>query len=269
MPRVIHDPAEWRAFCRSLRAYGGLGFVPTMGALHAGHLSLCRQAIVAGNANVVVSIFVNPTQFNDQADLAAYPRVLEADLHKLASVGVTAVFAPAYDGIYPDSYRFRMSEVELSRLYCGAHRPGHFDGVLTVVLKLLQLTGADAAYFGEKDYQQYMLVRDMAAAFFVPTAIVPCPIVREANGLAMSSRNERLSLTDRVAAGAFHRALVDGTSADQARQRLLAAGFEVDYVADIADAARGIRRRIAAIRFSGIRLIDNIGLTATGEATDV
>lgn len=267
LPRVINDPSEWRSYCSGLRQDGSLGFVPTMGALHDGHLSLCRQA-GRENTRVVASIFVNPTQFDDKADLAAYPRVLDSDLAKLASVGVSAVFSPSYEGLYPDAYRYRISENTLSRLYCGAHRPGHFDGVLTVVLKLLQLTGADTAYFGEKDYQQYMLVRDMAAAFFVPTRIVPCAIIRESNGLAMSSRNERLSSADRQAAGAFNAALRTAASAAEAAERLQAAGYSVDYVEDIFDAARSLRRRLGAVRFGGVRLIDNVALDGKGDGTE-
>jgi len=266
LPKVINDPAEWQTLCRELRAKGSVGFVPTMGALHEGHLSLCRQAATE-NSVVVASIFVNPTQFDDKVDLAAYPRVMDSDLSKLAAVGVCAVFSPSYEGLYPDAYRYRVSESTFSRLYCGAHRPGHFDGVLTVVLKLLLVTGADAAYFGEKDYQQYMLVRDMAAAFFVTTRIVPCSIVRESNGLAMSSRNERLSVSDRQAAGAFNAALVSCASAAEASLRLQAAGFAVDYVEDIADPVLGGQRRLAAVRFGSVRLIDNVPVP--GEASYV
>lgn len=263
LPILIRDTTEWQAFCAARRAEGSLGFVPTMGALHEGHLSLCHRA-AAENRTVVVSIFVNPTQFDDKKDLAAYPQVLDADMQKLAGAGVQAVFSPSYEALYPDGYRYRVSEDTLSRRFCGAHRPGHFDGVLTVVLKLLSLSAADAAYFGEKDYQQYMLVRDMAAAFFVQTNIVACPIVREPNGLAMSSRNERLSPADRAAAGAFYTIISSASDAGAAIEQLKAAGFDPDYVEDVEDPVMARRRRLAAIRFGGVRLIDNVPVPERG-----
>ncbi|MGZ3689254.1 MAG: pantoate--beta-alanine ligase, partial [Bdellovibrionota bacterium] len=190
MPRIFESVAEWKKFRPELS--GGLGFVPTMGALHEGHLSLCERSREE-NAGTLVSLFVNPTQFNDPRDLERYPRTLEADLEKLTRAGVDYVLCPSSSELYPDDYRFRVSESEKSVLLCGAHRPGHFDGVLTVVLKLLNLAGADAAYFGEKDFQQLTLIREMTEALFHPTRIVGCPTVREADGLAMSSRNRLLS----------------------------------------------------------------------------
>lgn len=251
--KVVTTIAEWRA----TRADAGLtgrsvGFVPTMGALHAGHRALLERAH-AENDRVVLSIFVNPTQFNDPNDLARYPRTLEADL-ALADGLVDFVFAPAAGELYPDGYRYRVTEAELSRRWEGAHRPGHFDGVLTVVLKLLNLVRADRAYFGEKDWQQLQLVRDMAAALFLPGEIVACPTVRAADGLALSSRNARLSSAARAQAPAFARLLRASATADDATRALGEAGFEVDYVADHA----GVR--LGAVRLEGVRLIDNVRL---------
>ncbi|WP_438479762.1 pantoate--beta-alanine ligase [Oleiharenicola lentus] len=229
-----------------------IGFVPTMGALHAGHRALLERAW-AENDRVVLSIFVNPTQFNDQSDFAHYPKTLEADL-QLAEGLVTDVIVPTYDELYPDGYRYRVTENRFSTELEGAHRPGHFDGVLTVVMKLLNLVQANRAYFGEKDWQQLALVRDMAAAFFLPTEIVACPTIREPSGLALSSRNERLSASGRAHAANFSRILRESPDANHAASALQSTGFEVDYVTDRA----GIR--LGAIKFEGVRLIDNVRL---------
>jgi pantoate--beta-alanine ligase len=252
--KVFTELPDWRAERRAQRRAGiSLGLVPTMGALHEGHLSLVRRSLDE-NDRTLVSIFVNPTQFNDPTDLAAYPQPLESDVALLREAGVPYAIVPRRDTLYPDGYRYRVVETERSRAYEGAHRPGHFDGVLTVVLKLLQIADADRAYFGEKDWQQLELVRGLADAFFLPTAIVGCPTVRDADGLALSSRNSRLSSDERRQAPAFHRALVASSSADLARRALETGGFEVDYVEDYGD------RRVAAVRLGGVRLIDNVPL---------
>ena len=192
MTKLCPSVAEWRALRNSPEWAGrSVGFVPTMGALHAGHEALLARAR-AENEHVVLSVFVNPTQFNDSNDLARYPRTLEADI-ELARPHADAVFAPAPEEFYPDGYRYRVTENELSRRWEGAHRPGHFDGVLTVVLKLFNAVQPTRAYFGEKDWQQLQLVRGMAAALLLPVDVVACPTVRDADGLALSSRNRRLS----------------------------------------------------------------------------
>jgi pantoate--beta-alanine ligase len=226
-----------------------VGFVPTMGALHAGHRALLERAR-AENDRVVLSIFVNPTQFNDPGDLARYPRTLEADL-ALAEGLADCVFAPPADEFYPDHYRFRVTETDLSRRWEGAHRPGHFDGVLTVVLKLLNLMQARRAYFGQKDWQQLELVRGMARALFLSTEIVACPTVRDPDGLALSSRNRRLSETGRTRAAVFPRILREARDPGHATVALTSEGFEVDYV----DEHDGVR--IGAVRLENVRLIDN------------
>jgi len=244
---------DWCA-ARAAAAYTGrpVGFVPTMGALHAGHRALLERAR-AENDRVVLSIFVNPTQFNDPADLARYPRTLGADL-ALAEGLVDDVFAPPAAELYPDDYRYRVTENDLSLRWEGAHRPGHFDGVLTVVLKLLNLVRPARSYFGEKDWQQLELVRGMARALFLPGEIVACPTVRAADGLALSSRNARLSPAGRIHAAAFPEILHASPDATRAAEHLSAEGFEVDYVADHA----GVR--LGAIRLEGVRLIDNVRL---------
>lgn len=256
MTTVIETPAAWRALRQQqLRDGLTLGLVPTMGALHEGHLSLVRRSLV-GNDRTLVTIFVNPTQFDDPADLRRYPRTLEADIETLDSLGAHFVFVPRDADLYPDHYRYRVREVERSLALEGAYRPGHFEGVLTVVLKLLNIAAADRAYFGEKDWQQLTLVRDMAAAFFIPTEIVACPTIREASGLARSSRNERLAPADRARASQLHDALQSSRSAEAAARDLRDAGFAVDYVEDVEG------RRLAAVRFGGVRLIDNVPLGA-------
>jgi pantoate--beta-alanine ligase len=252
--KVVETATEL-ARLRRERETGDTGFVPTMGALHEGHLSLLARAR-AGNARVWASLFVNPAQFNDPADLAGYPRPAEEDLRLLRDAGCDLVFLPRESDIYPDGYRYRVMENDLSRRFCGAGRPGHFDGVLTVVLKLLLLVRPERAYFGEKDFQQLQLVDGMARAFFLDTEIVACPLVREPDGLAMSSRNRLLTAEERARAPDFHRLLARSIpgqqSADDTAAELALAGFAVEYVADHAG------RRLAAVRLGKVRLIDNV-----------
>jgi len=252
MPQVIETIALWRSARAKHRAAGqSVGFVPTMGALHAGHRSLFDVAR-RENEIVLASIFVNPTQFDEKRDYEIYPRTLEADCGLMDAAHVDYVLAPSVAQMYPDGKRYTVNESPFSGELCGAHRPGHFTGVLTVVMKLLQIAGADRAYFGEKDYQQIELIRGMCGAFFIPTAIVPCPTVREPDGLAMSSRNSRLNPAERAQAPLFHRALVQSSTASGARSTLEAAGFQVDYVEDRPG------RRLGAVRLGATRLIDNV-----------
>lgn len=252
MPQLIHTVEAWRALRAKHRAENRIiGFVPTMGALHAGHASLFEAA--RRDCDVVLaSVFVNPTQFDEAHDFEKYPRTLDTDLALMAAAGVDVVFAPTPAEMYPNGTRYTVEESELSRELCGAHRPGHFTGVLTVVMKLLQIAEADCAYFGEKDFQQLELVRGMCEAFFVRTRIVGCPTVREPDGLAMSSRNARLSPPERALAPRFHAALVSAPNAVVAKAELERAGFVVDYVEDRAG------RRFGAVRLGATRLIDNV-----------
>ena len=248
---IVERVADWRATRRRLT--GTLGFVPTMGALHAGHLSLIDRSLAENDATLV-SIFVNPTQFDNADDLAGYPDRTAEDRAQLVARGVPFLWLPRRDELYADDYRYRVSEHAFSRTLCGAHRPGHFDGVLTVVLKLLNVARADRAYFGEKDYQQLQLVKGMVDAFFLPTEIVGCPTIREDDGLALSSRNLKLAPHDRAKAAAFPRALGTAATAAEARASLEAQGFAVDYVEDRAG------RRFGAVRIGDVRLIDNVVL---------
>lgn len=249
---IFESVAAWRMERRAEQQAGRtLGFVPTMGALHAGHRSLVQRSR-AENDRTLVSIFVNPTQFEDRTDLEGYPRPLETDLAMLRAEGVDFVIVPRDEDLYADRYRYRVVEGALSTLLEGTQRPGHFDGVLTVVLKLLNLAAAERAYFGEKDWQQLTLVRGLVDAFFLATAIVGCATVREPDGLALSSRNRRLLPDDRARASMFYAVLSSARTAEAASHALQTAGFTVDYVEDRDG------RRLGAVRLGGVRLIDNV-----------
>jgi pantoate--beta-alanine ligase len=251
---IIKGTAKWLELRAGGRFAGRtVGFAPTMGALHRGHLSLLLRA-KEQNDLAVASVFVNPTQFNDPKDLQRYPRTLAADAELLESAGTDFLLLPSAGDMYPDGYSYRVNETKESSLLCGAHRPGHFEGVLTVVLKLLNLVRPDRAYFGEKDYQQYRLIKGMAEAFFLNTEIIPCPIVRETDGLAMSSRNRLLTPRHRALAPRLNKALRSGTSAAAVRKELSELGFEPDYVEE------RWGRRFAAAKLGKVRLIDNVRL---------
>lgn len=262
--KVIKDMQAWRALRRELN--GSVGFVPTMGALHDGHLSLLQASVLRDDITVL-SIYVNPTQFNDPNDLANYPDTLEADLAAARRMGVDYVIMPRYEDIYADGYRYQVIENEFSNELCGANRPGHFTGVLTVVMKLLNLVRPQRAYFGKKDYQQYLLVRDMVETFFMDVDIVGCETVRECDGLAMSSRNKLLTKQTRKHAPKFNAALRSPGS-DQAVAALLEQqGFQVDYIE-----TRGPRRFGAVVVDCGdhtVRLIDNVAVAEPAAAAEI
>ena len=207
--KVIQTIKELRTELKQFREEGKLiGFVPTMGALHEGHASLVRRA-VAENDVVVVSVFVNPTQFNDSNDLVKYPRTLEADCRLLEKEGATLVFAPSVEEMYPEPDTRRFHYAPLDTVMEGKYRPGHFNGVCQIVSKLFLIVEPHYAYFGEKDFQQLAIIREMVARLDMPVRIVGCPIVREEDGLALSSRNARLSTEDRTHALAISRTLFD------------------------------------------------------------
>ena len=262
--------------CRALRTTGRrVVLVPTMGALHDGHLALVRTAKRVPGAVVVVSIFVNPLQFGAGEDLDAYPRTLEDDLALLRPEGVEIVFAPTASEMYPNGQRTTVHPGPLGAELEGGSRPTHFAGMLTVVLKLLQIVRPDRAYFGEKDYQQFILVRQMADDLDLDVKIVGVPIVREADGLAMSSRNRFLSDADREQAGALSAALLAGMyNASRGTAEALDAArgvldevpaLEVDYL-EVRDPwlgpapAEGPARLLVAARLGGTRLLDNIAI---------
>ncbi len=252
--KIIHTPAEWLSIEKELKRsekHQSVGLVPTMGALHKGHLSLVKRAISENDISVV-SIFLNPVQFNNQNDLKTYPKTWDEDCAMLEEAGVSYLFAPTYDIMYPDDYHYKLSEDNFSKTLCGASRPGHFDGVLTVVMKLLQIFLPENAYFGEKDFQQYKLLDGMAKAFFLRTKIIPCPIVREENGLAFSSRNKRLSAQGLKKAPLLHKALSSGKSVEEIKAQLENDGFVIDYVTEVDG------RLYAAASIEDVRLIDNV-----------
>ncbi len=278
------DPVAMRArVAEALRGGLRVGFVPTMGALHAGHDSLVARATGECDA-VAVSIFVNPTQFGPREDYSRYPRTFEADCGRLRPLGVRWVFTPSVEGMYPAGDATRVHVAGPADRWEGAFRPGHFDGVATVVAKLLSAVPATKAYFGEKDWQQSAVIRRMAADLLLPTEIVVCPTVREADGLAMSSRNVYLSAPERSRAAAIARSLERGSELwdrgveageieRAARESLVELGFEVDYWSIVCEdslvpgvelpaAAGGVRPRIiTACRLGSTRLIDNRGLS--------
>jgi pantoate--beta-alanine ligase len=266
--------AGWR------RAGSSVAVVPTMGALHEGHLSLVRAAL--GKADrVIVTLFVNPKQFNSAADLAAYPRTEKEDAAKLAPVGAHVLYVPHAEEIYPEGFATVVSVSGVSEGLCGAFRPGHFDGVATVVAKLFLQTGADFGFFGEKDFQQLLVVRRMARDLDIPIEIVPCTTVREADGLALSSRNVRLSRTERAIASKLPeslfsaaRRLADGAPVqpvlDEAKAAIMAAGYrKVEYLElraedDLSPLDRVDRpaRLLVAAWLGDTRMIDNVEVAA-------
>ena len=254
MISVIRRIRDWNPHWQRFVSEGlSVGLVPTMGALHGGHLALIRAARKA-NDIVVVSIFVNPTQFDDPTDLKRYPKSWDHDRVVAEGAGADFIFSPAGEAMYPDGYAYRVSESRRSGTMEGEHRPGHFDGVLTVVLKLLNIIRPSRAYFGEKDYQQLRLVQGMVQALFMDVEIVSVATVREPDGLALSSRNALLTRKGRSLAAAFPRYLREMPSADEARARLISEGFEVEYVEE----TKG--RRFGAVVIDDVRLIDNVPL---------
>lgn len=248
--KVIKSIKEMMDVRKSM-SYEDIGYVPTMGVIHEGHLSLIKKA-QSECSTVIVSIFLNPTQFNSPKDLSSYPSDTEKDLECLRNQGVDYAFLPNADEIYADKYRYKVTESSLSKKYCGVHRSGHFDGVLTVVLKLFHIVRPHRAYFGEKDYQQLALVRDMVKALFLPIQIIACPTVREKDGLAISSRNQLLHLEDQSRSSQFYKVLAESLSDEEARKKLEKLGFEVDYVETFGG------RRLGAIKLGSVRLIDNV-----------
>lgn len=274
--RLIRDVSDLRATVAAWRQAGdAIAVVPTMGALHDGHLSLVRRAKADG-ARVIVTLFVNPRQFDRPEDLASYPRNETTDRAVLEPLGVDVLFAPPVDQVYPDGYATTVSVAGLSSGMCGDHRPGHFDGMATIGTKLFLMTGADRAYFGEKDWQQLQIVRRFVTDLNIPIQIIGVPTLREADGLAMSSRNQRLSAADRAIAPALHREMQaaaealrtgDPDALTQARARIDKAGLRVEYLdlrdpETLAPMDRLDRpaRLLAAAWLGPVRLIDNIAV---------
>jgi pantoate--beta-alanine ligase len=278
--RIARTVADLRAAVRGWRAEGArVGLVPTMGAIHAGHLALVAAAR-ARCARVIASLFVNPKQFGPSEDFAAYPRDEAADFAAFAAAGVDLVFAPGVAEMYPPDFATTVRITGITEELEGAHRPGHFDGVATVVGKLLLQSLPDAAYFGEKDYQQLTVVRRLARDLDIPVRIEGVPTVREADGLALSSRNTYLSPAERRIAPRLYRVLQDTAAAitrapdavaeelEAGLVALRATGFAPDYLAlrDAGDFSTMTRldrpaRLLTATHLGRTRLIDNIAVT--------
>jgi pantoate--beta-alanine ligase len=279
-PTVVAEPAEIRQRITALRASGqAVGLVPTMGNLHAGHASLLRRA-KAECHTVAATIFVNPLQFNDPEDLRKYPRTPDEDLAICAAEGTDLVFMPTPEAMYRPQATTIVQVRGLEDPLCGQQRPGHFVGVATVVAKLFHLLPAQVAYFGEKDFQQLALIRRMVADLDFDIAIRSCPTVRDADGLALSSRNRRLAPEDRAEAPLLHQALLAVQALaesgehevatlrqefDRAMGKLRRGKVEYAEIVDADTLAPVVRlerpaRAAVAVAYPGARLIDNVGL---------
>ena len=267
----------------SARSSGGrVGLVPTMGALHGGHLSLVRRA-AAEATTVAVTVYVNPLQFGEDEDLEHYPRDLDRDVEVASAAGADLVFAPRVAEMWPEPPLTKVHVAGLTDRWEGAARPGHFDGVATIVTKLLALAGPCLAYFGEKDFQQLAVVRRLVADLSLPVEVVACPVVRDPDGLALSSRNARLGAEERTVAPRLYAALLAGRrmvedegatdpgDVEAAMRAVLEAEarFEADYAAVVRpgdlgrpEAVAGTLRLLAAARLGGVRLIDNLPATS-------
>lgn len=280
--KKIKSPSEMQAYCRELRQKGlAIGFVPTMGFLHEGHLSLVRRARSDSDV-VIVSIFVNPAQFGPSEDLDRYPRNFERDLSLLQSEGVEFVFHPTASDMYPESYSTFVDVEQATDRLCGSNRPGHFRGVATVVAKLFNIVGPCRSYFGQKDYQQTVVIKKMVSDLNMDVEVVVCPTVREPDGLAISSRNSYLTPDERSAATVLIKALKAGETeifrlqlsgkreapAVTAAMRYVIAGepmAEVEYAKavnpDTMDKVKQIPSKTLlalAVRIGTTRLIDNL-----------
>lgn len=245
--------ALWRKTRSQLPEHVTLGFVPTMGNLHEGHLSLVQQSLQE-NQKTVVSLFVNPTQFNQTEDYTHYPRTLAADIEKLTAAGIDFCLIPSEKEMYQDHYQYQITETQESLILEGKHRPGHFTGVLTVVMKLFQLVKPTRAYFGEKDYQQLSLIEGMVKAFFLDVEIRSCATVRDPHHFALSSRNQRLSPDGLEKAKQFAQIFRKKIAIESMIVALEKHGIIVEYIETYQN------RRYAAVIIDGVRLIDNLVL---------
>ena len=257
---VVQTIEETRLALEPTRG-GSIGLVPTMGSLHEGHIALLRSAR-AENETVVMSLFVNPAQFGDASDLAKYPRDEERDLELAREAGADLVFAPSVDEMYPPGFQTWVDVTELGAILEGRFRPGHFRGVATIVLKLLNIVRPTRVYFGQKDAQQVEVIRRLAADLAVEVELRIVPTVRDADGLALSSRNARLTAEERAAALALPRALTTRDRAAALAELASSTGLEVDYV-EVVDFDPPVLA--GAVRVGSTRLIDNVPLEGDPE----
>ncbi|MGE3919415.1 MAG: pantoate--beta-alanine ligase [Gammaproteobacteria bacterium] len=254
MTQLFHSLSEWRVFRKQNHFnHKTIGFAPTMGNLHDGHKSLFERSLNE-NDFTVTTLFVNPTQFNNQEDFKNYPKTFEKDFDLMKNTGVHYLILPTFEELYPDNFLYKIIETNFSQMLCGKHRSGHFDGVLTVVMKYFQLIKPTRAYFGEKDYQQLHLIKGMVDAFFIDTEIIGCPTIRSESNLALSSRNNRLSTEELKLAEIFPKILKQKKSCEKISEELTQLGFVVDYIEE------HFGRRFGAVHLGNVRLIDNIEL---------
>jgi pantoate--beta-alanine ligase len=254
--RIFTDLRAFKDFRKKLNGQS-IGLVPTMGNLHAGHISLIERANNENNENnlVILSLFINPTQFNNPQDYQNYPKTLETDLAKAKVAGVDVILMPVEEEMYPDGYQYRIhSEANIGKVMEGSARPGHFEGMMTVVLKLLLLCQANRAYFSEKDYQQLELIKGLTNAFLIDTEIVACPIIRLPSGLPLSSRNSRFTPKQLEKAEEFAYLSRSHEDVSTLKTSLLQNDIQIDYIEE------HFGRRYLAVHVEGVRLIDNFPL---------
>lgn len=247
--KIITSINEMKEIRKELQ--GSVGFVPTLGGLHAGHTSLIEKSLEQ-NKITIVSIFLNPTQFNNLDDFKNYPSSIEQDKSILNLLNIPYLFMPTESEIYPYGYNYKISESKDSKILCGKYRSGHFEGVLTIVMKLLNLIKPTRIYLGEKDYQQLTLIKNMITDFFLDTEVISCPIIRDENGLALSTRNMRLTPEEKVTACLFAHILKNESDVKKAAEEITKLGLKIDYIEDWNS------RRLAAVNINSIRLIDNV-----------
>jgi len=249
---IVTEINAWREIRKELGSRT-IGLVHTMGNLHDGHLSLVHHSKQENDATVV-AIYINPMQFNQARDFELYPRTLDEDKSLLAQNEVDYLLILSTDDLYPDHYQIQIHETEISKELEGEYRPGHFNGMLTIVLKFLNIVQPTRSYYGEKDYQQLLLIKKMTHALFISSEIVSCATIRAEEGLALSSRNRRLDLAQREYANHLPRLLQSNLTPEKIVCELEKLGFKVDYVVD------KWQRRLAAVWLGDVRLIDNVPL---------
>ncbi len=254
--RIFKNLIEWQQYRKNIASNLKIGFVPTMGCLHAGHRSLLRRSVQENDISIM-SLFVNPTQFNDSSDYKNYTKTVNEDLILAEEENIDCVILPDEQALYPGGNLFPIVPQHIfSNVLEGDRRPGHFSGVLTVVMKLLLLVKPNVIYLGEKDYQQYLLIREMVKQYFVGVEVVPCVTVRESSGLPFSSRNTRLSADELVVANQFATIFHSSDKSDIAELRLILekADIQVEYLSVFED------RLLVAVKIGDVRLIDNCPL---------
>ena len=254
MTKIIRDISQWRDIRQNqIKTNQSIGLVMTMGNLHQGHASLLKKSLCENNISIL-TIFINPTQFDNKSDLNNYPNTESDDINIATKLGINYILIFNKKDLYPDDYKYQINTTSyISEIMEGKMRPDHFNGMLSIVLKMHCLTLPNKSYFGEKDYQQYQLVKEMIKAFLLPIEIIKCPIIRNKNNLALSSRNNRLNKQELILAEKFPEILSNfNINDEQVKQELVNHNFKVDYIKTYNN------RRFGAVYLNKIRLIDNI-----------